>query len=52
MHLKALKEKKIGDLVEMSKELGIENAGGMRKQDLIFAVLQKKAEKDEQNHTR
>src|SRR3954470_4865761 len=47
MHLRKLKEKKIGDLVEMGKELGIENAGGMRKQDLIFAVLQKKAEKDE-----
>src|SRR5580704_17246632 len=47
MHLRELKEKKIGDLVETGKELGIENAGGMRKQDLIFAVLQKKAEKDE-----
>src|SRR5919112_1771704 len=47
MHLRELKEKKIGDLVEMGKELGLENAGGMRKQDLIFAVLQKKAEKDE-----
>src|SRR2546423_6012874 len=47
MHLRELKEKKIGDLVEMGKELGIENAGGLRKQDLIFAVLQKKAEKDE-----
>src|ERR1700756_2321053 len=47
MHLRELKEKKIGDLVEMGKELCIENAGGMRKQDLIFAVLQKKAEKDE-----
>src|SRR5258708_27299894 len=46
-HLRELKEKKIGDLVDMGKELGIENAGGMRKQDLIFAVLQKKAEKDE-----
>src|SRR6516225_8497385 len=47
MHLRELKEKKIGDLVEMGKELGIENAAGLRKQDLIFAVLQKKAEKDE-----
>src|SRR5438045_9768025 len=47
MHLRELKEKKIGDVVEKGKELGIENAGGMRKQDLIFAVLQKKAEKDE-----
>src|SRR5688572_2949601 len=47
MHLRELKEKKINDLVDMGKELGIENAGGMRKQDLIFGILQKKAEKDE-----
>ncbi|MEK6705656.1 MAG: transcription termination factor Rho [Bdellovibrionota bacterium] len=47
MHLRELKEKKIGELVEMGKDLGIENAAGLRKQDLIFAVLQKKAEKDE-----
>src|SRR4051794_9292049 len=47
MHLRELKEKKIADLVDMGKELGLENAGGMRKQDLIFSVLQKKAEKDE-----
>ena len=52
MHLRELKEKKIGDFVEMGKELGIENAGGMRKQDLIFAVLQKKAEKDEHIYVR
>src|SRR3984893_15883259 len=47
MHLRELKEKKIGELVEMAKELGIENAGGLRKQDLIFGILQRKAEKDE-----
>lgn len=47
MHLKELKEKKINELVEMAKELGIENAGNQRKQDLIFGILQKKAEKDE-----
>ncbi|MCM0604973.1 MAG: transcription termination factor Rho [Xanthomonadaceae bacterium] len=47
MHLKELKEKKINDLVDMAKELGIENAGNLRKQDLIFAILQKKAEKDD-----
>jgi transcription termination factor Rho len=47
MHLRELKEKKINDLVELAKELGIENAPGLRKQDLIFSVLQKKAEKDE-----
>jgi len=47
MHLRELKEKKIADLVEIGKELGIENGAGLRKQDLIFAILQKKAEKDE-----
>jgi len=47
MHLRELKETKITSLVEMAKELGIENASNMRKQDLIFSVLQKKAEKDE-----
>src|ERR1700710_2275624 len=47
MHLRELKEKKIADLVEIGKELGIENGAGLRKQDLIFAVLQKKSEKDE-----
>jgi transcription termination factor Rho len=47
MHLKELKDKKIQELLEMAKTLGLENAGGLRKQDLIFAILQKKAEKDE-----
>lgn len=47
MHLKELKELKISDLVDMAKELGVENAGNFRKQDLIFSILQKKAEKDE-----
>ena len=47
MHLKELKSKKIADLVAMATELGVENAGNLRKQDLIFSVLQKKADKDE-----
>src|SRR5499427_7147230 len=47
MHLRELKEKKIGELVEMGRELGLENASNLRKQDLIFGILQKKAEKDE-----
>ncbi len=47
MHLKELKQKKIADLTEMARELGVENVGNMRKQDLIFSVLQKKSEKDE-----
>ncbi len=47
MHLKELKLKKIAELVDLASTLGIENAGNLRKQDLIFSVLQKKAEIDE-----
>jgi len=47
MHLKELKDKKAHELLDMGHELGIENAGNLRKQDLIFMILQKKAEKDE-----
>jgi transcription termination factor Rho len=39
MNLKELKEKKIGDLNAIAKDLKVEGASGMRKQDLIFAIL-------------
>jgi transcription termination factor Rho len=39
MNLKELKEKKITDLTTIAKELGVEGSSGMRKQDLIFAIL-------------
>ena len=39
MNLKELKEKKITDLAAIAKELGVEGAAGLRKQDLIFAIL-------------
>ena len=39
LNLKDLKEKRISELTRMAKELGIEGAAGMRKQDLIFALL-------------
>ncbi len=39
MNLKELKEKKITELSSIAKELGVEGASGMRKQDLIFAIL-------------
>ena len=35
MNLKELKEKKIGDLAGIAKDLNIEGSSGMRKQDLI-----------------
>jgi len=40
MNLKELKEKAIHDLADLCKEFGIEGAGGMRKQEMIFALLQ------------
>jgi len=40
-----LKEKTIDELTEVAKELNIEGISGMRKQDLIYAVLQAQAEK-------
>ncbi len=47
MHLNELKRQKIGDLVKIATtEFQIENASGMRKQDLIFALLQSQASKD------
>ncbi|APG27831.1 transcription termination factor Rho [Syntrophotalea acetylenivorans] len=45
MNLKELKEKKITDLVQIGKDLKLEGASGMRKQDLIFAILNATAAK-------
>jgi transcription termination factor Rho len=39
LNLKDLKEKRISELTRMAKDLGIDGASGMRKQDLIFALL-------------
>jgi transcription termination factor Rho len=46
MNLKELKEKKATELAAIAKDLGVENASGMRKQDLIFAILNATAEKN------
>jgi transcription termination factor Rho len=46
MNLKELKEKKIADLVQIGKDLRLEGASGMRKQDLVFAILNATAEKN------
>jgi transcription termination factor Rho len=40
MNIVELKNKKISDLTKMAKKFNIENAGGMRKQELIFSLLQ------------
>lgn len=46
MNLKELKEKKISDLTTLAKKYNIESASGMRKQDLIFALLQSQSEQN------
>ncbi|NDE15213.1 transcription termination factor Rho [bacterium] len=45
MNLKELKERKIPDLSRLAKDLGVEGANSMRKQDLIFALLQAQSER-------
>jgi len=45
LDIRVLKEMKLPDLTKIAKEHGIENATGMRKQDLIFSVLQAQTEK-------
>lgn len=40
MNLNELKKMKIKDLLALAKDLGIEGARGMRKQELIFAILE------------
>ena len=39
MNLKDLKQTKISELINLGKELGLEEIGGMRRQDLIFNIL-------------
>jgi transcription termination factor Rho len=45
MNIVELKEKKISELNIMAKEFKIDGAAGMRKQELIFALLQAEIEK-------
>ena len=40
-----LKEKTIDELAGLAKELNVEGASGLRKQEMIFAILQAQAEK-------
>ena len=46
MHLAELKEKSIANLFDVAKELNVEGASNLRKQELIFAILQAQAEKN------
>lgn len=46
MNIIDLKEKKISELNKLARQLNVEGASGMRKQDLIFAILQAQTEKN------
>ncbi len=48
MDLKDLKEKAPQELLKIAEKDGIENASGLRKQDLMFAILKHLAEKGEE----
>ena len=46
MNLKELKSKKISELTSMAKNHKLEGVGGMRKQELIFSLLQAEIERN------
>jgi len=46
MNIAELKEKKISELMQMAKSFDIEGASNMRKQELMFALLQNQIEKN------
>jgi transcription termination factor Rho len=46
MNIKELKQKKISELTKIARELNVEGASGLRKQELIFAILQAQTEKN------
>jgi len=45
MHLNELKEKKPQELLKYAESLGIENASGLRKQEIYFSVLKSSLKK-------
>ena len=47
MHLQDLKSKSPADLIKLAEDMEIENIGTMRKQEIMFAILKKLAEKGE-----
>ncbi|HPC73449.1 MAG TPA: transcription termination factor Rho [Syntrophales bacterium] len=46
MNIIEIKKKSIGDLTVLAKELNVPGYSGMRRQDLIFAILQTQADKN------
>ena len=48
MHLNELKAQHVSQLLEMAAGLEIENASRLRKQELMFAIMKKRAKQGEQ----
>ncbi|MYN11906.1 transcription termination factor Rho [Pusillimonas sp. TS35] len=48
MHLNELKAQHVSKLLEMAAELDIDNASRLRKQELMFAIMKKRAKQGEQ----
>lgn len=46
LDIKSLKETKISDLNKLAKEFNVNGSSGLKKQDLIFKILQAQAEKE------
>ncbi len=46
LNLNALKEKKIGELTLIARDFNVDGAANMRKQELIFAILQAQADQN------
>jgi len=46
LDLKQLKELSVAELGEVAKTLGVENAAGLRRQDLSFRILQRQTERE------
>ncbi len=46
MDVETLKNKKVQDLVKIAKEMGISGVSGLRKQELIFKILEHQAQKN------
>src|SRR3546814_11157966 len=48
MHLTELKTQHVSKLLEMAAELEIDNASRLRKQELMFAIMKRRAKQGEQ----
>ena len=46
MNIEDIKRQPISELTTLAKDLNVAGAGGMRRQDLIFSILQAQAEKN------